>query len=59
MSDLAALVPMAHVASVPRAVAFYEKLGFEALATVGGELGDRPVPRPMFLELGALPKRDR
>jgi GNAT superfamily N-acetyltransferase len=43
----------------PESVAFYEELGFESLATVAGELGDRPVPRPMFLELGALPKRDR
>ena len=28
MSDLKALVPMAHVASVPRSIAFYAKLGF-------------------------------
>lgn len=27
--ELHALVPMAHVASVPRSIAFYEKLGFE------------------------------
>lgn len=43
----------------PESVAFYEKLGFEHLVPVAGELGDRPVPRPMFLELGALPKPHR
>jgi GNAT superfamily N-acetyltransferase len=36
----------------PDAVAFYERLGFLRLAVVAGELGDRPVPLPMFLELG-------
>lgn len=40
----------------PESVSFYEKLGFEALTPVAGELGDRPVPSPLFLELGALPK---
>ena len=35
----------------PDAVAFYEKLGFLRLESVAGELGDRPVPVPMFLEL--------
>lgn len=38
----------------PDAVAFYEKLGFVALEVVAGELGDRPRPQPMFLELGQL-----
>lgn len=38
----------------PGAVAFYEKLGFLRLETVSGELGDRPQPIPMFLELGQL-----
>ena len=36
------------------AVTFYEKLGFLPLAPLAGELGDRPVPLPMFLELGQL-----
>lgn len=36
----------------PDAVAFYERLGFVPLALVAGELGDRPQPLPMFLELG-------
>lgn len=36
----------------PDAVAFYEKLGFVRLELVAGELGDRPQPLPMFLELG-------
>jgi ribosomal protein S18 acetylase RimI-like enzyme len=40
----------------PEAVGFYEKLGFIALETVAGQLGDRPEPLPMFLELGAIPK---
>lgn len=38
----------------PEAVAFYEKLGFLRLEVVAGELGDRPQPLPMFLELGQL-----
>jgi GNAT superfamily N-acetyltransferase len=36
----------------PEAVAFYHKLGFVRLEVVAGELGDRPQPLPMFLELG-------
>lgn len=40
----------------PEAVAFYEKLGFIDLEASAGQLGDRPEPRPMFLELGAIPK---
>jgi GNAT superfamily N-acetyltransferase len=39
----------------PEAVGFYEKLGFIALDVVAGQLGDRPEPLPMFLELGAIP----
>jgi GNAT superfamily N-acetyltransferase len=35
----------------PEAVPFYEKLGFILLETLAGELGDRPVPVSMFLEL--------
>ena len=40
----------------PDAVSFYAKLGFVALEARSGFLGDRPVPQPMFIELGALPK---
>ncbi|MBK6530272.1 MAG: hypothetical protein IPN17_18645 [Deltaproteobacteria bacterium] len=39
----------------PGAIAFYEKLGFMRLELVAGELGDRPVALPMFIELGQLP----
>ena len=39
----------------PEAVAFYEKLGFVPLEVIAGELGDRPQPLPMFLELGQIP----
>jgi GNAT superfamily N-acetyltransferase len=38
----------------PEAVAFYDKLGFIRLEVAAGELGDRPQPSPMFLELGQL-----
>jgi GNAT superfamily N-acetyltransferase len=38
------------------AVKFYEKLGFVALEPRAGQLGDRPEPLPMFLELGAIPR---
>jgi GNAT superfamily N-acetyltransferase len=40
----------------PEAVRFYERLGFAKLETVAGELGDRPEPLPMFLELGRIPR---
>jgi len=40
----------------PEAVPFYENLGFIDLGARAGQLGDRPEPRPMFLELGAIPK---
>lgn len=40
----------------PDAVAFYEKLGFVPLNTRAGQLGDRPEPLPLFLEIGAIPK---
>ena len=39
----------------PDAIVFYEKLGFVALEPRAGQLGDRPEPLPMFLELGAIP----
>lgn len=35
----------------PEAVAFYEKLGFVRLEIATGELGDRPQPLTLFLEL--------
>ena len=38
----------------PDAIAFYEKLGFVSLDVAAGQLGDRPEPLPMFLELGQL-----
>jgi GNAT superfamily N-acetyltransferase len=38
----------------PDAVAFYDRLGFVPLEVVAGELGDRPQPLPMFLELAQL-----
>jgi len=38
----------------PDAVAFYERLGFVPLEPVAGQLGDRPEPRPVFLELAQL-----
>jgi hypothetical protein len=41
--------------SAPQAVAFYERYGFTALDVVQGQLGDRPEPTPMFLEIGAIP----
>jgi GNAT superfamily N-acetyltransferase len=40
----------------PDAIGFYEKLGFVALDSLAGQLGDRPEPLPMFLELGAIPR---
>jgi GNAT superfamily N-acetyltransferase len=42
----------------PEAVGFYRTLGFFELQAVAGQLGDRPEPLPMFLELGAIPKPD-
>jgi GNAT superfamily N-acetyltransferase len=39
----------------PEAVTFYGKLGFLPLDSVAGQLGDRPEPLPMFLELGQVP----
>ena len=38
------------------AVPFYEKLGFLPLDVVSGELGDRPQPSTLFLELGLVPR---
>jgi len=39
----------------PQAVAFYERYGFTVLDVAQGQLGDRPEPLPMFLEIGAIP----
>jgi predicted N-acetyltransferase YhbS len=38
------------------AEAFYGRFGFFRLVLEGGELGERPAPSAMFLELGAVPK---
>jgi GNAT superfamily N-acetyltransferase len=40
----------------PEAIVFYERLGFVPLDVVAGELGERPIPMTMFLELGAIAK---
>lgn len=42
----------------PGAEAYYKRWGFEALPVLAGELDARPAPRPMFLELGAIPRSD-
>ena len=39
----------------PEAIPFYQKLGFLPLETTSGQLGDRPEPLPMFLELPPPP----
>ncbi|HXV60096.1 MAG TPA: GNAT family N-acetyltransferase [Vicinamibacteria bacterium] len=39
----------------PDAIAFYERYGFVEFPSLSGQLGDRPEPTPMFLELGAIP----
>ncbi len=36
------------------AIPFYERLGFLRLEVIAGELGDRPQPLAMFLEIGQL-----
>ena len=38
------------------ATAFYEQYGFIRMPMVQGELGDRPLPRPMFVSLGSVPR---
>lgn len=38
----------------PDAMAFYERYGFIEFSTLKGQLGDRPQPRPMFVEIGAV-----
>jgi predicted N-acetyltransferase YhbS len=42
----------------PGAESYYERWGFEALPVEAGELDARPIPKPMFLELGAIPRTD-
>ena len=39
----------------PDAIEFYERYGFAEFPSLSGQLGDRPEPTPMFLELGAIP----
>lgn len=39
----------------PGAETYYERFGFEMLPVEAGELDARPMPRPMFLEIGAIP----
>lgn len=41
----------------PQAVAFYKRYGFTILEVVQGQLGERPEPLPMFLEIEAIPGR--
>lgn len=38
----------------PDAMTFYERLGFIQVEARAGELGERPAPTPMFLELAAI-----
>ena len=42
----------------PGAETYYERWGFELVPVEAGELVARPVPRPLFLELGAIPESD-
>jgi predicted N-acetyltransferase YhbS len=42
----------------PGAETYYQRWGFEALPVEAGEIDARPMPRPMFLELGAIPAVD-
>ena len=43
----------------PDAVQYYRQYGFEELEILEGALGDRPLPIPMFLPLGAVPDLGR
>lgn len=40
----------------PEAIIFYEKLGFIFLATIKGNLDNRPIPTPMFLPMQTIMK---
>ena len=42
----------------PGAESYYERWGFEMLPVEAGKLDARPMPTPMFLELGAIPETD-
>ena len=42
----------------PGAESYYERWGFELAPVESGEIDARPVPKPMFLELGAIPETD-
>jgi len=42
----------------PGAESYYERWGFEAIPVEIGELVSKPTPKPMFLELGAIPSTD-
>jgi len=41
----------------PEAVSYYERLGFESIDAMEGATLQRPAPTPMFLALGAVPRR--
>lgn len=45
------------VDAMPGAVAFYERLGFEAVDSAEGAAASIPRPTMMFLPLGAVPRR--
>lgn len=42
----------------PQAMSFYQRYGFTELEVLQGQLGDRPEPVPMFLEIGAIPSSE-
>ena len=42
----------------PGAESYYERWGFELVPVESGEVDARPAPKPMFLELGAIPESD-
>ena len=42
----------------PGAESYYERFGFELLPVAAGEIDTRPTPRPMVLEIGAIPVGD-
>lgn len=42
----------------PQAISFYQRYGFTELEVVQGQLGDRPEPVAMFLEIGAIPSSE-
>ena len=38
----------------PESLIFYQQMGFIPLATLSGELGDRPQPQPLFLAIKTI-----